>query len=152
MEQQTTTGPIHRQMNIQELANMYPEAVVVMMERGLHCFGCHASAVDTVEAGSRGHGMADEEIDKMVDEMNQIVATRQITKSAAAPAPAALTLTEKAAKKLVELMTAEKKVGYGLRVQIAPGGCSGFTYNLDFDNAAKSGDRKNCEIPCGRYY
>src|SRR3989338_9279185 len=98
MEQQTTTSPIHRQMNIQELANTYPEAVVVMMERGLHCFGCHASAFDTVEVGSRGHGMADEEIDKMVDEMNQIVATRQITKSAAAPAPAALTLTEKAAK------------------------------------------------------
>jgi iron-sulfur cluster assembly protein len=136
----TTEGPITRETNIQHLANTYPEAVIVMMERGLHCFGCHASAYDTVEAGSKGHGLPDEEIDKMVSEMNQIVATRQTAKASPQEIKKDVTLTEKAAKKLVELMAAEQKQGYGLRVQVVPGGCSGFSYGLDFDNKANKDD------------
>jgi len=139
--EQTTKGPINRQMNIQELANAHPEAVMVMAERGLHCFGCHGAAFDTVEAGAKGHGMSDEDIDKMVDDMNQVVATKQAAKSAPKEEKQHdMQLTDKASSKLVELMKAEKKEGHGLRVQVVPGGCAGFSYNLDFDEKAKDGD------------
>lgn len=140
MMKQDTKGPITKDMNIQQLANTHPEAVGVMAEKGLHCFGCHASAYDTVEQGARGHGMPDEEIDSMVDEMNAVVAQHQAQKTQQTDSKNELTITEHAAKKLFDFMKAEKKEGYGLRVAVVPGGCSGFSYALDFDKAAKEGD------------
>jgi len=140
MQTHMSEGPITRQTNIQQLANQYPEAVVVMMERGLHCFGCHGAQFDTVEAGAKGHGLPDDEIDKMVGEMNEIIAAKSAEKAKPKEITANLILTEKAAKKLQQLMADEKKEGYGLRVEVVPGGCSGFSYNLDFDNTKKADD------------
>ena len=131
-------NPINRSMNIQALAQAHPEAVVVMAERGLHCVGCHASAVDSVESGAKTHGMSDEEIDAMVAEMNEMVSLRKEELKNAKPAH--IDVTEKAAKKLQELMKAEGKDGYSLRVQVVPGGCSGFQYGLDFDNLVTPND------------
>ncbi|MBI2900616.1 MAG: iron-sulfur cluster assembly accessory protein [Planctomycetes bacterium] len=54
---------------------------------------------------------------------------------------AQLTVTDKAAAKLKELLAQEKKgPEYGLRLGIQGGGCSGFSYFMDFD-AEKPGDR-----------
>ena len=52
-----------------------------------------------------------------------------------------LQLTEKAVDKVKELLTAEKKDGYGLRVAIQGGGCSGFQYGLTFDNEERPNDQ-----------
>lgn len=43
-----------------------------------------------------------------------------------------ITLTNSAAKKLAELL--ENKEETGVRAAVRGGGCSGFTYKLDFDN------------------
>jgi iron-sulfur cluster insertion protein len=52
-----------------------------------------------------------------------------------------LTLTEKAASKVREIRAAEQVAdGLGLRVQVVGGGCSGFQYDLYFDEA-KDGDQ-----------
>jgi iron-sulfur cluster assembly protein len=50
-------------------------------------------------------------------------------------------LTEKAEKEISRIMS-ENKVpdGYGLRVGVKGGGCSGFTYSLGFDSEIKEGD------------
>lgn len=53
---------------------------------------------------------------------------------------AALTVTEAAAKKIIEISAQENKSGYGLRMSIRPGGCSGFMYGLDFAEAEEEGD------------
>ena len=42
-------------------------------------------------------------------------------------------LTDKAAEKVKEILAAEDKEGLGLRVGIKGGGCSGFSYTLNFD-------------------
>ena len=43
-----------------------------------------------------------------------------------------ITLSESAAKKLAKLL--ENKEETGVRAAVSGGGCSGFTYKLDFDN------------------
>lgn len=45
-----------------------------------------------------------------------------------------ITLTEKAAKKIMELAKSEKKDKFGLKLFVFPGGCSGFQYGLDFED------------------
>lgn len=64
---------ITRETNIAELVNNYPKAVDVLMAFGLHCVGCFASAFDTIGEGARIHGMIDEEIDEMLDEVNLVL-------------------------------------------------------------------------------
>jgi iron-sulfur cluster assembly accessory protein len=56
--------------------------------------------------------------------------------------PATLvSLTERAATKIKELMAEESEVGV-LRVAIQGGGCNGFEYALGFDAAAQEGDHE----------
>jgi iron-sulfur cluster assembly accessory protein len=52
-----------------------------------------------------------------------------------------LQLTDKAVAKVKELVAAENKSGYGLRVAIHGGGCSGFQYSLTFENEERANDQ-----------
>lgn len=45
-----------------------------------------------------------------------------------------ITLTTKAAEKVREIQTAENLAEQGLRVRVLGGGCSGFTYDLFFED------------------
>jgi iron-sulfur cluster assembly accessory protein len=47
--------------------------------------------------------------------------------------PAPVTLTDKAASKVVELLAQEDTEGLALRVAVRPGGCSGYSYEMFFD-------------------
>lgn len=49
-----------------------------------------------------------------------------------------ITLTEKAAEKVREIAKAESLEGQGLRLRVIGGGCSGFSYDLYFEE--KAGD------------
>jgi iron-sulfur cluster assembly accessory protein len=45
----------------------------------------------------------------------------------------AVSLTERAAAKIKELIAAQNREGQGLRVKVIGGGCSGLQYKVDFD-------------------
>ena len=45
-----------------------------------------------------------------------------------------IALTDKAASKVSELITAEGDANLALRVAVRPGGCSGFSYDMFFDS------------------
>ncbi len=51
-----------------------------------------------------------------------------------------VTLTEAAAKKIMDLRLEEGKPEWGLRVRVVGGGCSGMSYELGWDDQAAEGD------------
>jgi iron-sulfur cluster assembly accessory protein len=51
-----------------------------------------------------------------------------------------LTLTEKAIQQVKALLARGNREGQGLRVSVADGGCSGFSYKLDFAKEQDPGD------------
>ena len=51
-----------------------------------------------------------------------------------------LSLTDRAAARIKELIAAENREGQGLRLKVVGGGCSGLQYKLDFD-VPKSTDK-----------
>ncbi len=51
-----------------------------------------------------------------------------------------LTLTEKAIQQVKSLLARDNREGQGLRVAVTDGGCSGFSYHLDFTNEPKPQD------------
>ena len=52
----------------------------------------------------------------------------------------ALTLTTLAADKVQKILVEKGLAGYGLRVFISGGGCSGFQYGMAFENTTEDGD------------
>jgi iron-sulfur cluster assembly accessory protein len=49
-------------------------------------------------------------------------------------------LTDKAVEMVKDAMSREGLAGYGIRVGVQGGGCSGFQYSMDFEEKAKEGD------------
>jgi len=52
-----------------------------------------------------------------------------------------LQLSEQAVNKVKQLLASEDKSGYGLRVAVQGGGCSGFQYGMTWENEQKPNDR-----------
>jgi iron-sulfur cluster assembly accessory protein len=51
-----------------------------------------------------------------------------------------LKLTDKAIQQVKAILARENFEGYGLRVAVVGGGCSGFSYGLDFEKEQRPGD------------
>jgi len=121
-------------MNIGEIVGQYPETIPVLTEHGIHCIGCGAANFESLDEGLKAHGMDDKEIASVVKKLNNAV--DEIERN-----PQSITVTKKAAAEINKLMKAEKEKKAGLRIEIVPGGCSGFQYNMDFSNKEK-GDKE----------
>lgn len=53
-----------------------------------------------------------------------------------------ITITDKAATKVKEIAEAESLQGQGLRLRVVGGGCSGFSYDLYFEDAPTDLDER----------
>ena len=51
-----------------------------------------------------------------------------------------ITLTDKASEKVKTLQQQQGKAGFALRVKVVGGGCSGYSYNLDFEEKPAEAD------------
>ncbi len=56
-------------------------------------------------------------------------------------AGAPISFTAKAVEMVQNAMAQENLTGYGIRVGVVGGGCSGFQYSMDFENEQKDGDQ-----------
>ena len=52
-----------------------------------------------------------------------------------------LQLTDRAIQQIKSILQRENLEGHGLRITVVGGGCSGFSYKLDFEKEEKPGDR-----------
>ena len=64
---------INKEMNLGEVVYKYPETAEVLLDYGLHCVGCFANVMDTIEQGAKLHGLSDEEISEMIDRVNEVI-------------------------------------------------------------------------------
>jgi len=132
----TETKKISRDMTIADILSMFPHKAQRLSHEitnaGLHCVGCQAATWETLEAGMMGHGMNDDAINRLVDKLNALLEETSD--------PETISITPRAAKEYLEILEAEGKQGFGLRIEERMAGCSGFEYALDFSEKAKEDD------------
>ncbi len=61
---------VNKDMTFAELLQIRPNAAMVLSGYGLHCIGCHLSVSETIEQGMKAHGLGDDKIQELVDELN----------------------------------------------------------------------------------
>jgi len=64
---------IKKDMLISDILDKCPDSARIMMENGMHCVGCIARSGESLEAGCKAHGLDNDKIDAMVDEMNSLL-------------------------------------------------------------------------------
>ncbi len=133
MEQKTVL--VTKDMTIGDVIRTYPAAIEPLQDAGVHCVGCHVSYHETLEQGFKGHGMSDEEIKMVVENINKSIAEYGSMEAKD------IIVTKKAAEKLMHILKENNKEGSGLRVAVVAGGCSGSQYGLELDDTVKGDDK-----------
>jgi iron-sulfur cluster assembly accessory protein len=132
----TNTKNVSRDMTIEEILNMFPHKAQRLAHEitsaGLHCVGCQAATWETLEAGMMGHGMDDAAIERLVDRLNALLHEKSD--------PQTISITKRAAKELMDILEAEGKQGWSLRIEERMAGCSGFENALGLAEKADESD------------
>ncbi len=118
---------VTKDMAIGGVVSKYPDTTEVMLSHGLHCIGCHANPMETLEQGALSHGMDKKEFELMLKEINTL-ALNQKPKIISNK----VTISKTASDKILELSKKEKNQKAVFRIQVVPGGCSGAQYVLGF--------------------
>ncbi len=61
---------LEKEMAIAEIMEKSPKAVELLSLYGLHCASCFASNFDTLKEGATVHGIDDQELEEMIEEIN----------------------------------------------------------------------------------
>ena len=120
---------ITKDMTIGDVVAKYPSCIEALQAAGVHCVGCHVSYYETLEQGFKGHGMNDEDVDTVIASLNKAVEESKLDESKD------FAVTDKAAEQLKAVLKENDKESSGLRVEVVPGGCSGFQYSLELDDS-----------------
>jgi hypothetical protein len=67
-----TTKTITKEMTIEELVVIKPEAVTYLMNKGIRCLVCGEPIWGTLESASKEKGYSDSDIEKFVDDLNRL--------------------------------------------------------------------------------
>ena len=102
---------ITKDMTIGDVVSKYPSVIEPLQAAGVHCVGCGASYIETLEEGFKGHGMPDEEIDNVIEQLNDTIKEEALTQT-----NGNLNLTVKAADKIKELLNKTNKQNHGLKI------------------------------------
>jgi hybrid cluster-associated redox disulfide protein len=100
---------IHKHMSVAEIVALLPESESVLGEYGLHCFNCSANMSETLEEGYMSHGFAENELDDLIGDLNDMLKNRP-------ERPQRIEITKPAAQALVGISLEEGKMNEGLQV------------------------------------
>lgn len=64
---------LNKDMLIGDVINLYPETMEVFQNYGFHCIGCSGSAWESIEDGAAVHGIYDEDFDKFMNELKEVI-------------------------------------------------------------------------------
>ena len=140
MTKQEHQSLITKDMTIGDVVMKYPQLVDLMQGYGLHCIGCSVNPFESLEQGAMGHGMSEDVFEQMLNDLNLKAKDLPVEKTQNESIEKGVTLTEEAAKKVSEFAKAEKKAEAALRIAVKPGGCSGFQYEMFFDDKIEPHD------------
>lgn len=129
---------IARTMGVMEILTLLPDSPQLLSQYGLSCFSCSMNASETLEDGCLSHGFQSEDIDDLVTDLNEMLKDRP-------DRPQTLTLTESAARALLQIMEGQNKTDEGLLVGLDENG--GFC--MEFQKRAKRDDKifQNDTVP-----
>lgn len=68
---------ITKQTTIKNLLEQHPEVMEILLDHGIECIECHASPNESIEEGFFEHGMTDDEIGQIIDDLNKEISIRQ---------------------------------------------------------------------------
>jgi hybrid cluster-associated redox disulfide protein len=63
-------GLVTGKITFAELTSRHRAAIPILFEYGLHCIGCHVSALETIEQGALAHGLSKEQLSEMLEKIN----------------------------------------------------------------------------------
>lgn len=61
---------ITKDWSITDIVEKYPETAEVLLNNGMHCFGCMAARFENIEQGALAHGI---NVDELMKELNACV-------------------------------------------------------------------------------
>lgn len=64
------TDKITKNMNIAQAMELNKNIAHVFFEQGIGCVGCMMAHAESIEDGLKGHGLSNEEIDKIIEKIN----------------------------------------------------------------------------------
>lgn len=131
-----TEQKIHSQMTIEQILGMFPNKAQKLSQEitnaGLHCVGCGAATWETLEQGMQSHGKTPDQVEYLVGRLNNLL-NEPVDLST-------VSLTEKGAKKFMQILKDDGREGWALRLDEQMAGCSGFEYILDYSEKAQADD------------
>ncbi len=63
---------ITKEITIEELITIKPEAVTYLMDKGIRCLVCGEPIWGTLESAAKDKGFSDSDIDKFVEDLNKL--------------------------------------------------------------------------------
>jgi len=64
---------VHKDILIEDLVTIIPESVSYLMHKGIKCIACGEPIWGTLADAAKEKGFSDNEIDKVVSELNKII-------------------------------------------------------------------------------
>ncbi len=73
-------------MTVLEALQIDSDIAGILMQAGMHCIFCGAAAGESLQEAGYVHGIGDEQMDEMIDQINDFLANKPAEAAAEAPA------------------------------------------------------------------